>query len=789
LLVGLLTMCFLFSSAQNKPCDGQIKGQILDLETSEPIAYATVQIEGTGKGVSTDQKGIFLIQNVCDKEIHLQVNHVGYKPIVHHHDLRHPEPVIYLASEAIELEGLVVEEEASPSDIKSLSAETQKVQELASFGLSAGEISESLSGVSSIRTGQNLVKPIVHGLHSNRVLILNNGVRHAYQAWGRAHAPEIDVGQVDKLKLIKGAATVRYGPEALGGVILYDPVQPKFDQKLTGIIGTGFQSNGRGYSGRARVSKGFHRLALQAGVQATRQGDLHTPDYELTNSGKNELSFHFAGRLHRPSFDLSFYASRFDQELGILRGSVVGNIQDLANAIGSEPPAETRSFSYEIRNPRQETEHDLYKFLGVFYPGDHEIELQYAYQQNLRREFDIRRGTNNQRPAINLKLQTHTIDAAWQYPTWKNVEATLGVQLYSQNNDNIPGTNTIPFVPNYNIANAGIFSIHSYNTGSATFELGMRYDYQYINARGRDAVNNIYRNTLNYHNFTFNLGYKRQLSEELSIRTNIGSAWRPPKVGELYLFGKHQFNIEYGLWRYQIDESTGEITTQGVLGNDEKPIKSERGLKWIGALEWSRKDLQTEWVVYAQVINNFFFMRPYGITNTIRGPFPYYIHDQTDAFFTGLDASTRWKHGNQWTSEAKLAYVFARDIQKDQPFLEIPPLNVSYKIHKQIKLWDLSLGMEWMARQWDAPDVRAASSFIEGTPDLENAEIFDFVNAPNGYFLLNLQVQYEAKRFRGSLQINNLLNTSYRIYTDRMRYFADDIGRNIKVAFSYRLSK
>jgi iron complex outermembrane receptor protein len=35
------------------------------------------------------------------------------------------------------------------------------------------------------------------------------------------------------------------------------------------------------------------------------------------------------------------------------------------------------------------------------------------------------------------------------------------------------------------------------------------------------------------------------------------------------------------------------------------------------------------------------------------------------------------------------------------------------------------------------------------------------------------------------LYVNNLLNTSYRNYLNRLRYYADDVGRNITLQLKY----
>jgi iron complex outermembrane receptor protein len=91
-----------------------------------------------------------------------------------------------------------------------------------------------LAGVTTLQTGSSISKPVIHGLHSNRILIMNNGVRQEGQQWGSEHAPEIDPFIATRLSVVKGAAGVRYGSDAIGGVILVEPEELPFDKSLSG---------------------------------------------------------------------------------------------------------------------------------------------------------------------------------------------------------------------------------------------------------------------------------------------------------------------------------------------------------------------------------------------------------------------------------------------------------------------------------------------------------------------------------------------------------------------------
>ena len=113
------------------------------------------------------------------------------------------------------------------------------------MGKSLASLLENVSGVSSIQTGTSTAKPVIHGMYGNRILMINNGARQTGQQWGLDHAPEIDKNNSANIKVIKGAESVRYGSEALGGiVVLEQKTLPYQVVKPSGAISTLYGSNG-----------------------------------------------------------------------------------------------------------------------------------------------------------------------------------------------------------------------------------------------------------------------------------------------------------------------------------------------------------------------------------------------------------------------------------------------------------------------------------------------------------------------------------------------------------------
>ena len=69
----------------------------------------------------------------------------------------------------------------------------------------------------------------------------------------------------------------------------------------------------------------------------------------------------------------------------------------------------------------------------------------------------------------------------------------------------------------------------------------------------------------------------------------------------------------------------------------------------------------------------------------------------------------------------------------------------------------------------------------------EDAEDFDIVDPPGGYFLTSIVWSAAYKNLAWQFRISNIFDTSYRIYTDRVRYFADDLGRNFTLRITYTI--
>ncbi|MEM8586290.1 MAG: TonB-dependent receptor, partial [Bacteroidota bacterium] len=320
--------------------------------------------------------------------------------------------------------------------------------------------------------------------------------------------------------------------------------------------------------------------------------------------------------------------------------------------------------------------------------------------------------------------------------------------------------------------------------------------YENNDVRGRELNQNLFTDNYNFANVTASLGYVRNISAKTTFRTNLAMAWRTPNMAELFSFGQHGFRTSFGLLRYYFDENEGgRVRTNRVTLLEESNVAPETGLKWIN--EWkTRQDASTITVTaYTHFIQNFIYDRPLALINTIRGPMPVFIHDQADALFVGTDIS--WQ--KDWSSSVNgtlgLSLLWSQNIEDNEPLINQPPFNINYQLAWKIPaFWRgtssrLSIKPSYTFEQFQAPRTVRPEDLIDGTAQItSDSEIFDFRDAPEGYFLLDIGWQFKSRRFDVGLSVQNAFNARYRNYLNEMRYFADEPGINFLLNINYSLN-
>ena len=629
-------------------------------------------------------------------------------------------------------------------------------------GQTLGESLKGVPGLNSIQTGPSISKPVIHGLHSNRVLILNNGVRQEGQQWGSEHAPEIDPFIAASVTVIKGAASVRYGSDAIVGVLLVEPKPLAPEGALQGEVSMVAGSNGRsGALSTLLEGKGKDSLkGFSWRIQGTlkRAGNFSTAHYYLKNTGLMEADFslasHYASKNQR--FGTEVYYSQFHNKVGIFEGSHVGNVTDLQAAFTRSRPITPSYFSYSIGRTYQQIAHNLFKINSHYlFSNGGRLEAQYSDQRNRRDEYDIDLPYSSdpnilKLPQISFQIKTQALDLIYHQPVMGYFTGEWGISGATQGNV-FKGIRYL--VPNFRNYSGGMFAIQRYAKNNWMLEAGLRYDYRWLRVyRLNNNSLQTYDNTSTYRNVTGTIGGAYRVSERLSLTANIGTAWRAPSVNELYIDGIHLSAASYE--------------------KGDSSLRSERSYNFTVSGKYEAGRFFGEIVVYDNIINHFIYARPSLTPITlISGTYPLFNYTQANVNLKGIDLELRYKLLSRLSLDSRTSIVrgWNRSIHDWLIFMPADRFDNSIRYEAggwgKTRNWYIGTGLLTVLRQRRVPPNS------------------DYVPPPDGYLLLNANAGFECplkkKTLNFELAGTNLTNRAYRDYLNRFRYYADDLGINL----------
>ncbi len=752
-LIGLL----ISGAICAQDCTTKLQIKVLELNSGAPISSANIALAELGDVWSTDSKGTVEIPNICPRKYHLSVSHVGCEQKQYYvHIDRDTSIVIKLDHNSQYLHEAHVQAQSRHSTEENKALKSAQISQNAEKSLA--NMLDNITGVSTIKNGGAIAKPVVHGMYGNRLTIINNGIPQSGQQWGVDHSPEIDPLVANRITVIKGVASLEYAGSNLGAVVLVEPAAIGTEPHLHGESKIYYESNGRGLGLNTALQKSGKHLSFRAVATYKKDGDRHSPHYYLRNTGSREANI--ALQLEKKWSDKLFtdlYFSSYNTDLGILRGSQIGNLTDLNDALRRDTPFFTQdAFSSSIDAPYQSVGHQLLKFHAKYsFSTKDWLDFSYALQFDKRREYDVRRSGRSEIPALSLEQYSYFTELKYRRFMAHDLDLKSGVQLNFVQNTNVPETGILPLIPDYYSSKYGIYALLHKHYDKLSWETGLRYNVETRNvaAISRTVPRRILRYYRTYHNFIALAGLRYRLDSDWDLSYNLGWAGRNPEVNELYSSGLHQ-------------------GVSGIEEGDEN-LKTEKSLKQTISLrgQWSDK-LFVDVIAYYQFIEDYIYLQPtQEIRLTIRGAFPVFHYTQTQASIAGLDFSSTYQFSDGLSLMLKYSLIDGRDRAENRPLIFMPS-NVffgEFKYQKPILDKQINLDFHVNLRHVFKQDEKLADQ--------------DFVAPPAPYSLIGLHISVE-KQLRNNrivpyLKVQNLFNTAYRDYLNRQRYFADDLGRNI----------
>jgi iron complex outermembrane recepter protein len=126
-------------------------------------------------------------------------------------------------------------------------------------------------------------RPIVRGLDTYRVRIQENGIgSNGASDLGEDHGVPVDPMAAGQVEVIRGPATLRYGSQAIGGVVQSTNNRiPEFipARGINGEVRGAFTSVDRGHEGGVSVDAGKGNIAVHADAYGRNANDYRIPSY------------------------------------------------------------------------------------------------------------------------------------------------------------------------------------------------------------------------------------------------------------------------------------------------------------------------------------------------------------------------------------------------------------------------------------------------------------------------------------------------------------------------------
>jgi iron complex outermembrane receptor protein len=246
---------------------------------------------------------------------------------------------------------------------------------------------------------------------------------------------------------------------------------------------------------------------------------------------------------------------------------------------------------------------------------------------------------------------------------------------------------------------------------------------------------------------------------------NYSLASRAPNPSELFSEGLHHSasRIELGDLRF----------------------KSEVAHKLALTLERKNERFGFSINPFFNIVDNFIVIEPTEVQQTIRGNFQVWEYRQTQARLLGIDVDAFLALSKNLGFKHQFSMVKGKDRDRGQPLIQMPPVTTKNELifqHPSFHDLRLSLQSEYVFRQNEFPD----NNFDVFIPETGNFEMVDISTPPAAYHLLHFNSNMNFGLPHGTtlgvgLSVTNLWNISYRNYLNRLRYYADDLGRNISL--------
>lgn len=612
-----------------------------------------------------------------------------------------------------------------------------------------GTLGESLAGLPGVRAtffGPNASRPVIRGLGEDRIRVLSNGLAGIDASTvSPDHAPTSDGLEATSIEVLRGPAALRYGGNAIGGVVnvVTDtiptrPVDGTYDGSAFGGISTAEEA--RSYGGGLTIGTGG---PLQLRVEGWSRT---TDDYAIPGFVESERMRRMEGLA-----DADAERGTVENTGGTSRALAVG-LGWAGSRIEGGISVREQTSNYGI--PGHEHHHEEGEEEHEEEEGGVRIDLDQV-------RTDARLRINDLGPFAYLNLAVTSgdyehaeiepdgaIGTVFSNSGWEaRIEARqtaiesgigswtglTGLQLGA---NDFAAVGAEAFVPPVAIEQAGVFTVQRVSMGAFSVEGGLRIERKDYDTATVDRSFDL---------ASAAISVAWEASDSLLLTVALSRTDRAPTEIELFADGPHLATGSY------------------EIGNPDLDV--ETGLSLEGSLRWQSGPLMLEASLWRIDFDGFATYVP---TGEELDELPVYRILQGDAELTGAEIGGRFALGEgmgaSWSVTADVDWVNG-SYDRFGPIPRIPPLRTT-------------LGVE--------ADGDGVSARVWAVRTEDQDEVAGFELPTDGSTTLNARLGWKPAGDDGVLEVlleaSNITDEEVREHTSFLKDIAPRPGRSFRLA-------
>lgn len=725
----------------------QVRGTVYDAATGQGLPGVHISVVNAPVGTVSDRDGAFGLSLPGGQPL-LSLSCVGYESVQRPVAVDSAQGLrIGLRASVIALNREVVVSASRYETNQFVANEAASVvsaTQLARNPLrSTPELLQGETGVFVQKTNHGGGSPFVRGLTGQQILLMVDGIRlnnATFRSGPNQYLNTLDPLLLERVEVLRGAGSVQYGSDAIGGLVQVLTLNPGFTEKFQAgaqVYGK-WVSAGMEQSGRAQVQLSGQRVAVQGGFSYRNFGDLLAGGSrgKLTPSGYREDAWDAKARIRLTDNLLLTLAH---QQLAQHEVPLFHRIQ-LENYAASFFEPQKRQLSYAR--------------LSGFYRHKmlKQVELTLVRQATEEGRTN-QRNNNPTRSHERDQVRTHAVIFQVHSAPTQFWTAQTGAEYYFDrvnsartdvNQTTGASTNRRGLYPDgATMGNLAFFSLHQWRAGRWHLGGGLRYNAVQLTV----PEASLGQAKISPSALVGDVSVAYQLHPQHKLVAAANTAFRSPNIDDLGTLGIVDF-------RYEVPTTS---------------LAPERSRNLQLTYKANARHFSASVSVFHNQLSGLISRVRQG-RDSLQGYQVYRKENTASAYIQGAEAEVAYQLSARFTATGNVSYLFGQNRTNDEPLRRIPPVHGKLALHythgrffAQLEGW--FAGAQTRLAQGDRDDNRIGK---DGTP---------------GWEVVNLNLGYSLRALRLTAGVGNVFNELYRIHGSGV----DGAGRHLWLAARWEI--